>query len=264
MKQILFLSDLHVGGYRSLWPEGGEIETDGGNDKTVWPLTRAQEYLWECWNHLLTTLPRKLDAIVVNGDAIQGHRDPWATKLCASSFNDQEDAAVKLLEPLRKRTDKFFMTAGTKYHQPDFADSERKVAKDLKAQYSPWLNIHAGKELINVAHGHATGFVYRATMLEREFNFNVLAAKTHQTPLATILARAHIHFYALYSCTEGCAFFQPCWQLPDESVATRLASFYKQHPMLGAVLVKIENGHQPEIIPVTYDLPEWDSKVVEI
>lgn len=261
MTKILTLSDLHIGGFRSIWPEGGSIEVEPGERQT-WQLTRGQEYLWECWQHLLTSIPRSLDGIIINGDVIQGHRDPWSTKLCATSFNDQIQAATELLTPLAKRTKKIFLTAGTKYHNIEYGDAEQLIARNLHAKHLPWLNLKVGNRLINAVHGHATGFIYRTTMLEREAFFSLLANAAHQTPKANIVIRSHVHFYAEYRSGEMVAFFTPCWQLPDDYLATRAASFYKQHPMLGAILLDLND--RVDVQPICYDIPAWNSQVQEL
>jgi hypothetical protein len=266
MKTILVLSDLHVGGYRSIWPQDATVEV-GPGERQIWQLTRGQEYLWECWNHLLTTTPKRFDAVIVNGDVIQGHRDPWSTKLCASNINDQIRAAVQLLTPLRKRTKHMYLTAGTKYHNLDYADAEQLVADKLHAKHLPWLNLRIGGKLINAVHGHTTAFVYRSTNLEREIMFAAQAEVAHQTPRPDILIRSHIHFFITVMFRETLALFTPSWQLPDESLAIRLASFYKPHPILGAVMLEI-NGRDKsppaEVIPLAYDTPQWNNSVEEI
>jgi hypothetical protein len=247
---------MHIGGIRSLFPPKYTLAT-GPDEGIEWTLTRGQTYLWACLTHLLKHVP-PLDAVVALGDTMQGHRDPWATKLCASSFTDQKLAATKVMKMLKQKAKKLWMTAGTQYHNADFAENEREVAEAVGGEYVPWLNLKVNGVNIHFAHGHIGGFVYRSTPLEREIFFNLLAAEAEQAPKADIVVRAHVHFHAGYTAVNKKSFTTPCWQLPDEQSATRLASFFKQQPAIGAVLIEVgdqrdEWGNQPiNIKPLTY------------
>ncbi len=259
VKRILCLSDLHVGSMRALFPPNQEVET-GPDEYTEWQLTVGQKYLWKCNQHLQANLP-PIDACVVVGDGMQGHRDPWASRLCAPNFTDQETALITILKPYRQKVKRMYLTAGTQYHSQDYATAERNVAKNLNAEYRPWLTLPVYGKNIHFAHGKCGGFVYRTTFLEREVFFHVLAAEAKQIPRADVVVRAHVHFFALYQSADKTAFFNPCWQLPDEGNAVRLSSFAKQQPLLGASLITVNDEVDPwgtgavQVQPLPYDLP---------
>ena len=268
MKKVyaLFTGDFHVGGFRSIFPPRFEVTVGPTDqDRQVWPLTIAQQYLYSCYQDMLSKLPNEI-ALFLMGDLIQGHRDPWATKLCALDMQDQRLAAAELLKPLVKKAKRTYICTGTKYHQTDYSDLEACIARDLGAKYAHVHNVKILNKVINALHGHSSVQDYPSTPLERELADSIIKAKLGQAPDADIIVRGHIHpdsFSPLVRYGK-IAFFTPCWQIADDFITTRKARYYRSIPIFGAILAEITEEPMTQGIhlkPLIYRSPREETKV---
>jgi hypothetical protein len=82
------------------------------------------EYLWECWKHFIQDVPLRIDALIVNGDAIDDQN--VKEKGCFLSETDPEfqaRGAAILLQPLLQRVvpgqdgrQHIYVSRGSRYH----------------------------------------------------------------------------------------------------------------------------------------------------
>jgi len=266
----LFLSDLHVGGFRSVFPPGFPVKAGPSDkDRQVWPLTLGQKYLYSCFSDMtrrVLCISKGRLVLFVNGDAIQGHRDHFATMLCAPELTDQVDACAKLLNPLTRKAVAIFISMGTKFHNSFFTEHEKELAHKLGGKYAYMHNVQILNKTINILHGRSSVQDYPSTPLEREIGDGIIKAALKLAPKADIIVRSHIHpdsFSPLVRYGK-IAFFTPCWHLADEYVTTGLARYYRKIPLIGAVLAEITEEPMPHgvrLIPLTYPPPKEDLEV---
>jgi hypothetical protein len=218
---------------------------------------------------MIANLPKKLDALVFNGDLIQAVRPPWGGLLIAPNCDDQAKCAVELLKPIVQRTKETYFNSGTNYHNIDVGDYEQQIAEALGAEYGDHWDLEVEGKVLNFAHGHMGGFVYRGGMIERETFFGALASEMGQVPKADCIVRSHIHFYIEYRSDNRVGYFTPGWQLPDAYQSTRAASYYKSMPCLGAFLLEITDEAMPDGIrsvraPFAFAIPKYSQEVRRI
>lgn len=245
--RLLCVSDLHCGSIFGLLPSG--FENSEGKEVG---LNAGQAYLLECWKHMLSTVKReKLDAIIVNGDAIDGLQHAQrGTELALPLLFDQRGAAIDLLRPLSKLAPMYFVQ-GTEYHDCKAGASCEAVAEDLHAvRYSgpgtgkfskEVLDLDVDGVVLNFAHGIsvATGF-YRATPLDREGIWSALAGKDGKMPKADCVVRAHAHNFVHVEHASKHIVQMPCWELQTRYM--RKNSVYRMVPDIGYLVIEVDSG----------------------
>lgn len=241
----MVVSDLHVGSIYGLLPEGF-VTSD---DKVV-EQNPGQKYLWQCWEHLISTVRGyPFAAVVVNGDVIDGtQRKQNGTELSLPLMADQTEAAIQVLLKLKKVTGdaKWFFVQGTEYHVGHAARDEEVVACALGAtKYNGLgsgrycrevLDLEIDKIIINFGH-HVSGGggIYRATGIDREAIWSALAGKDGKMPRADALVRSHVHYFCHVEHESKHAVITPCWQLQTRHA--RHKSVYKLIPTLGGIVL---------------------------
>lgn len=155
---ILVAGDFHFGSAFAPWPT---IVLANGN--TVNP-NKVQVYLNKCLATMIAEAKeRKPDAIVLMGDLLDGVH-PRATDLIAFRLDEQQEAAVVALSPLRDTTKKMYCIAGTSFHTGDGAQYESLIAKELDTVVNPetgaavWQDLFmrvTKKDVVHFAH-HVT------------------------------------------------------------------------------------------------------------
>jgi len=112
---IITVSDLHVGSYSGIMPDGG-IKVDSGSKFTP---SKPQQMLIDFWDHFWnkyvpeSTKQCKKIQVVINGDVIDGNHHNAVDLI--PNVEDQRLAAEKLLRPIRNRYD-MAITRGTEVH----------------------------------------------------------------------------------------------------------------------------------------------------
>ena len=270
-KYLLALGDLHVGSaYGLVHPKVPRHVGAGEEDVERVKLTKIQRYLWRCYNHMLNSpkLPEKIDVVVVNGDVIQGKRDPWEFRLSLERLDDQRDHAVAILKPLRERCERMYIVMGTRSHSLDIFDVEREIALALNAKYHYVFNIKILGKVFNFVHSRSHAYVYKTTPLSREISYNALMAEFKKVPRADVIVRSHIHSLVSVRIGRKLAVFLPCWQISSEYAATGRASWYGSQPDIGAILFEITEEPMPNGVKLghifDYDYPKIRLKVEEV
>jgi hypothetical protein len=247
-----------------------EFKTSGGHD--VAPNV-GQKYLWECWLDAAERIG-KLDALVINGDAIDGKQDAQrGTELLIPLLNDQADAAVICIDQFSKRcgNPKKYCTQGTEYHDGKAGEIMERVAKDLDAvRYQGLgtgkyckevLDLDVEGVILNISHGTsiASG-LYRATPPDREGVWSALAGKAGKSPKAECCVRSHAHNFVHVEHQSKHIVITPCWQLQTRYM--RRHSVYRMLPDIGYVVITVDTearkiGDDPcRVTKHIYPLPE--------
>jgi hypothetical protein len=130
---VVAVADLHCGSTVGLCPPAIELD-DGGTYRA----SPAQMQLWKCWLDLwqnvvpafkkLHTAKRVIT--VIAGDAVEGVHH-GTTQLISANKKDQNNIAVKVIEPIAQASDKSIYLSGTPSHTGAAAEAEERLAQDF-------------------------------------------------------------------------------------------------------------------------------------
>jgi hypothetical protein len=267
IKRIGVVSDLHCGSIFGMMPP--HFVTSDGRECKQNP---GQAYLWKCWQDAARRM-RPLDALIVNGDVVDGLQDAQrGTELCLPMMADQAAAAEECLTCLRTRTGdpRIYFVQGTEYHDAKAGREVEIVANNLNAvqyrglgtgRYSrEVLDLSIDGVILNFAHGIsvATG-LYRATPPDREGVWSALAGKAGKSLKADCVIRSHAHSFVHVEHPTKHIFITPCWQLQTRHM--RKNSVYRMIPDIGFAIVSVDpaakrRGEDPcKVEKYTYPLP---------
>lgn len=151
--RILCVADIHAGSTVAPWPD---ITLEGGGK---WQPGAAQRWLNRCWKNMIAAAEQyKPDVVVVLGDEIDG-ANARNSGIVTPRWEEQQEAAEALLQPLREMTDKFYMVRGTGWHVGQGAKYSSAVAQTLEAVRTPneeWT----WPELLLGVHGYCIHFAH--------------------------------------------------------------------------------------------------------
>jgi len=233
----LLLGDLHVGSRTGL-------SNDPGNP--------IQEELYSRWNdcrrYIKTLNVGSLDAVVCNGDAIDGP-DRKSHDIDNPDMLSQAEEAAELLASYDAK--EYYVIAGTGYHTGvDGQDIERHVAKCLQAlgktahyydnlsvSINGWFNLWC-RHFINasqVPHG-------RSTAQARKKYWKVLneaidakgGGRVAEWPDLTVFS--HVHYYNYQEDAFGAVMSLPAWQASGGKYGSRICG---GHIDIGSVLLTV-------------------------
>ena len=268
MKRVLCLSDIHAGSIYGMLPPNFVASTGQPVPQHAW-----QEYLWECWLHMIAWATQKpLDAIVVVGDVVEGKQPKnRCAELCLPLVCDQEDASEEILTPLIKAAQcKIYFVKGTFYHDDEQGRSVDNVAKSLRGTgyeglgtgkiAKEVLDLDVDGVVIDFSHGiSVSGGLYRAVAIDREALWSALEGKEGSAPKADVIVRGHAHYFVHVEHVSKHGLILPAWQLQTSYM--RKNSRYRMTPNIGAVVLEIDGeakkrGDDPcRVLKRIYKLP---------
>lgn len=206
--KVLVLADLHIGSEFALWPL--DFKLPGGG--TYIP-SEPQQWLHEnVWQNIVNATPKTLDAIIYNGDLIDGgnSKDPGEERILTNT-SFQRRAFRELFSPLLERTppdDKgykqIYVTQGTRYHET-VSDMET-LAESIKACPKfdkdgkpirfchPYCAVEFDGVWIEARHKISGAWIYFLSSLEREHNLERLASG-EKGYVADVSLGSHRHKY---------------------------------------------------------------------
>lgn len=269
---IICVSDLHVASTFGICPPKG-MRLDGGGH---YEASKFQQGLLKAWDHFwnefvpYTTKGYRIAAIEINGDVVEGiHHN--RTGIIGTTWTEMENAAVELLEPLRKLGDNLFCIRGSEAHAAPMAESEERIAKRLGAtptetgEFSHWqarIQPEGSHTLFHFAHhiGTTSSAAYETSAPMREMIAAFVEAAQWEQGLPDIVVRSHRHRFTLVplpGTRDGIyrrryAVITPGWQLrtPHVERIDRL-----RIPHIGGVVFLVEDG-ECKICEKLYPLPE--------
>jgi hypothetical protein len=272
---VVFLSDVHVGGERSLAPRNFMAKAGPSDeDSEPYRLNLCQRYLDACWRHMLDHLPKRFVFVFV-GDLISGINRGVLTRNWTVDPEEQRDAAVELLLPIVRKADATYMCEGTPFHEPAFASAEREAAKRLRdktdkpVRYADVHNVELLGHTINAVHSRSTVQDYPSTPTDKEIEGSILAEMIGSAPHADFIVRAHIHpnSFGFVSRHGKVGWFNLCWQVPDDYSAVGLARYYRRLMMLGTIVLELSKEPVPsgfKFHQLSYPLPPSRMRVQHV
>lgn len=255
--KILFLEDLHVGSAFGIMPDG--FLTSSGS---IYQLNPGQRYLYECWEHMVSGLPKKLDALILNGDVIDGQNMAGeGRRIVEIDPNFQVRAAKQLLKPVASRASRVYMLRGSEYHVGKNGMHEDMLGEILGAvtqsgsqrHIRPWLRLNLNGYRLDVAHRTSVTIRYRSMPLEREISFAAEFSGRTGRPMPNLIYRSHTHwgFGVWNEGQDRMAIHGPAWKLMDEHISTGISPNRSVPFALGGVVVRI------------FDRPKWGRRAHE-
>lgn len=230
-----------------------------------------QEYAWECWKHMKLKLPKRIDVTVSMDEALDGPARPntkYRTQITKPS--EQRLNARKLLQPIRDRSEKFFMIAGSNWHVDELGESTLILAEELKADKWPDKNpigynlfLQFGNVVLDLAHSQSVVMVNRSMPPEREMRYTLVDDPFRgEAREIKFIARAHAHNLNISWDRHGISMTCPGWQGPYYDYGTTKKSMARGriHDM-GWVLLKINLEADWPVMPypTLYESPKAET-----
>lgn len=240
-KKILVLNDLHVGSSYGLLPPN--FTDSKGN---TFSQNTGQKYLWERFVQTLRRVaPQKIDAIVINGDLLDGMQPKnKGTPLTLHRLEDQRTAAVAVLTEVKQTFPKaeWHFIGGTPYHEEE--EQVAQVTVNLFDQLLPvrrTLKLRIGKAVIQFHHETSfSGGLGKAGSLEKEIINQWLAEAANGWAVSHCEVRAHCHYFAYIGRKDRLAIVCPGWQLQTEY--TTKNSPNKNIPDIGCIVLHVDDS----------------------
>lgn len=243
VKRILVVSDLHCGSTVGLCPP--DFEAEEGQRIT---LNEWQQWMWGEWCGLFAYAKSRygtLDALIVNGDAIDGdhHR---TMQVWSKNLGDHLRAAHHALQPLAELARRVYIVLGTESHTGSLEHAlANLLGADRQSKQRPahdrlTLDID-GVRICAVHHMPSTSRAWlRGNALGMELANHRLHAAEVGERMPDVLCLAHRHQFGLYHDHAGAVLSTPSWQGPTRYV-------YRVAPaarwQVGAAFIHVENGH---------------------
>jgi hypothetical protein len=192
-KIVLVIADLHCGHRTGLTPP--EWWMNRGINKFYDKIHDFEKTLWEWFKGEVDKL-KPFDAVIVNGDAIDGKGErSGGTEQITTDRNQQVQMAKTILEQIDAK--KIFIINGTPYHVGKEDDFEAILAEEVKATYSNHEFIECEKVIFDVRHKISSSTVPygRWTAPQKAALWNKLNAGRGIQPEADVILRSHVHYY---------------------------------------------------------------------
>jgi len=266
-KSILIISDIHIGSKYAVCSKSPERDDDSDHKPSS-----SQVELLRCWNNCIDNISQKPNALIVNGEPIDGdNRFSLGDSVWSVDLNDQLKDAKKLLSMINY--DKLFLIRGTGYHTTkDATNFEKTLAQMLGAEkykavtgnmtYADYEHTFKtnGKHIHFTHHvGYAQWDMYRPTTIAREL------VKKHFTRNedgfhTDVIVRSHVHYYVEVRFPHTIGFTTPAWKQPDAFMYRRGEP---QLPNVGFVEIIIEPDGKIIVEPILAEV-NWRKPVTEI
>lgn len=256
MFRLLVASDTHCGSILGLTPPGHHSD-----DNREWALP-----FWEFYTDYLAQLGR-LDAVVFNGDLIDGPGKKESSEHETTNINKQVKMAAEVLGHVR--ADKKYIVRGTGYHTDFQGSFEDFVADEMSidAHDELRLDVHGRKLHFRHVVGRSDTPYGQHTQTAKELINDMMQADLEGYEDADILGRSHVHYSTgswLMDSNRGVrreVFTNPGLQLrgPRQSSYVRKLRTWMYH--VGATLIEIdpdsrEHYIRPHIFPIRAYAPQ--------
>lgn len=267
-RSVALISDMHVGGEYSLWPDE-PIRTISGLNYTE-ARSKGQLEIAESWHSFVETCSKfNVDTVVNLADTTAGVNPKESGRLMLTpDLELQKDAAVQLLEPLVEGRS-YHAISGSKYHESIDTQVHRDIAHRLKtvAEKSQFhgvianLKLKGTNKIMNVAHKATGALIYPATVLDRERIFVKMAEARDQLPHINYLVRGHLHHFFHLDYPDMHIIQLPCWQawLP---IGDRVRLYGRMQPDIGGVILLIDKQNRTIILHFLYPVPKLADMII--
>ncbi|OGM09502.1 hypothetical protein A2Z67_00175 [Candidatus Woesebacteria bacterium RBG_13_36_22] len=267
VRAIGCISDMHVGSYYSIFPEGFTIKPGIGIQ-----LNEGQkELLSYFWAFKQVCDDLNVDTFFVAGDMLHGqNRKEVGINLISTDLNIQKRAAEELLKPILKGRKSYWVSgsgyhASTPGHNPDEGLCE-SLGKEPDT-YTQWLgtvaNLKIGKRIFNLSHGGSGAFIYRETAMAREIVFSKVAFANGKLPKIDMFIHGHFHWFC-YLHEQDAHFLQlPCW-MAYEPITLYTKNYTRFQPDIGGAIILIDEEERILVWHFMYPLPHIADETREI
>ncbi len=158
--------------------------------------------------------------LMLGGDLVEG-RHHTQSELWTTTYKQQRDAAVSLLQPLSNGAVLIYGLRGTSVHAGDEGEDDQTVSEALGARCANyvWRLTIAGKRLFWAHHGAATSRdpQNESNGLYADTKRHYEAALRAGGPAPELVVHHHAHFSPTPVTAHGItAAICPCWKMQDE------------------------------------------------
>lgn len=235
--RVLVLADLHSGSRSGLTPPAYQFSAHA-RDPSRRKYAKIQQLMWDWYCSTLDML-RPFDALIVNGDAIDGKGEKsGATELITADRDEQCDIARECIEVTKAK--KVHMIFGTGYHVGTDEDWESVLAQRIGADIGShdWLTKYG----VTIDCKHAVGSSSiphgRHTAIAREHLWSLLWAEREAAPKSDIIIRSHVHYHVGAFGPGWVAMTTPCLQAWTKYGSRRCSGMVD----IGFVTIDISEG----------------------
>jgi hypothetical protein len=233
-KKILIIGDMHVGSNVALMPEEvSTLKTEQENCQLI-NASPVQKKILKKWYEMIDT-EGKVDALVVNGDIVDGYNRKGNGIGCwTTDMDTQMKTARSLIKEIPYR--RLYGTQGSLYHTNENISVDKLVVESLGGTFSHDLALKS--EGIRMHFSHKVGvsgstWQYRTTPIAKEMVMNELNQMDFEK--FKIIARNHAHYYCAVQFGQSLGLICPCWKGRDEFVKLIGLAF---NPSIGYVVVE--------------------------
>jgi len=210
-KRIAVLSDLHSGHFLGLTPPNWQYSL---NNPEMAEVARIQREAWEWYINTVKNVGSKVDALVVNGDLIDGRGERSnSSELITTDRTLQVSMGVECLNVWKPK--KIFMTRGTPYHNGKGEQFEDLAAERMNASIEDIQNINVNGKILNFRHKvGSSGVPYgKATSVIKEGVWNQLVSDYQKVSSADVIIRSHVHYMTINQDSSRWAITTPALQV---------------------------------------------------
>jgi hypothetical protein len=264
MKRALVINDLHVGSYYGIMPDTVKFSDSKTGMKVSMRPNSLQKTLLGYWKEMLTYVKKagKLDAVIVNGDIIDG-----CQRLSSGKFTWTNDLGVQLqacrslLETIPCK--EWFFTASSEYHAIREMPVEKILAEQMGGEFGDDLIIELNGARIHASHNipvSKSSWQYRSTPLARDMLLMALAQSEEEYGHIDVVLRAHAHYFVQVGFAHSIGLITPGWQ-------TRTPFGVKidaiSPPDIGFVMLEVD-GRDIDVRKRIWKVPKSNCKVVKV
>lgn len=258
---LVVTSDLHCGSTVALCPPTVTLD-DGG----TYQASRAQRWIWQCWNDLWDGVAQMRDTLdarltcVFNGDAVEGDHHGTSQIVSRNSGVEAAIAREALAVPMGLGPEQTFVVRGTETHVGGSAKAEEALAAHLGAEGDPDAGTHSWWHLRLLLQDVLMDFAHHGRMGQRPWTrsnsvallaaeiFYEHAARKERWP--DLSFRSHFHQFVDSGSAHPTRVIQtPAWQL-------KTAHVHKKHTEsladIGGVATVIRDGRITEVRPLLF------------
>ena len=195
-KRVVVISDLHCGHRVGLTPPPYQTVVQDGTPHVMEKCAGIQNECWKWYVREARAL-KPIDALVVNGDAIDGRGErSGSTELISVNRIEQVDMAEMCVRVWQAPV--IIVVRGTAYHTGNIEEYEDLLGERVHAEKvgnHEWLNVN-GAVLDFKHHLSASSVPYgRATQVLREWLWSQLWTIAEYQPKSDIIVRSHVHYH---------------------------------------------------------------------
>jgi len=239
MKDILILSDMHVGSLWGLWPPDFEADDPRSDNRLRFHQNHTQKQLWKHWKDMVAKVNPEI--IIFNGDLIDGQqRKSIGREVVTSRLETQIAACIDIIRTLPEVP--MYFTQGTDYHEmPDGSAVEHYIAKEFNGEFGDDLLIDECGIRMHVGHAISTSsssWQYWPTALSRDLLLLALHSSDQKYGSVDVAIRSHRHNFCGAIFKNQIGVITPCWQTRTPYAVKK---DFVTPPDIGYVVLKVEN-----------------------